>query len=220
MSLALQELERDFVNHVRPAVNEFTSGPLTLDEMMKIVSLMENPPEAAMVRKALRFYQIPAALQHDDGYQWGENKNMMKTLLHYSCPQNHEELQWMLSHIKGKSSLLEVGSNFGGTLKQMASVLKKGAKVVSVDLPIDATPKCLNPVASLKDACFKLGLLGAKVNLILGNSHEADVIEAVRDLGPFDFGFIDGDPSYDGVQADWQNSGPMCKTVGFHDIGP
>jgi hypothetical protein len=219
MSAVLAEMERNLTKMVRPVVNEFNRGPLTLDEMMKIVSLMENPPEAAMVRKALRFYEIPSALKHDEGYTWGDNKNLMKTLLHYSCPQNQEELNWMLSHVRGKDSLLEVGSNFGGTLKQMAAVLNKGATVVSVDLPIDTTPKCLNPVASLKDTCWKLGLLGAKVNLILGNSHDADVIEEVRDLGPFDFGFIDGDHSYEGVKADWENYGPLCKVVGFHDIG-
>lgn len=219
MSAVLADLERDFVKHVSPVQNEFNRGPLTLDEIMKIASLLENPPEAAMVRKALRFYELPLALREEEGYSWGENRTLMKMLLHYACPQNKEELAWMLSHIKGKNSLLEVGSNFGGTLKQMAAVLNKGARIVSVDLPIDSTPECLHPLASLKDVCWKLGLMGAKVDLIVGNSHDAEVVDAVRALGPFDFGFIDGDHSYEGVKADWENYGPMCKVVGFHDIG-
>ena len=43
-------------------MNEFNEGPMTLDEFIKIMSLFENPPEAAMVRKALRFYEVPESL--------------------------------------------------------------------------------------------------------------------------------------------------------------
>jgi hypothetical protein len=218
MSAALQEMERNFVKMVRPVQNEFNQGPLTLDEMMKIVSLLENPPEAAMVRKALRFYEIPKTLTPKD-YKWGENAGLAEAMQHFSCPQNPEELGWMLEHIKGKNSLLEVGSSFGGTLKRMASVMNKGAHIVSVDYPCDSTPKCLNPLDSLKDTCRKLSLLGANVNLIIGDSHDAEVVAAVRELAPFEFGFIDGDHSYEGVKLDWQNYGPLCKTVAFHDIG-
>lgn len=215
---ALAEMESNLVKMVRPAVNEFIQGPLTLDEQMKIVSLLENLPEAANVRKALRFYEIPKSFRPSQ-YKWGQNGELMKVMEHFSSPQNPDELKWMLGHIRGKNSLLEIGSSFGGTLRNMASVLNKGARIVSVDLPCDSTPHFLQPQASLKDTCRKLGLLGAKVDLIIGNSHEADVIEAVGALAPFDFGFIDGDHSYEGVKADWENYGPMCKVVGFHDIG-
>lgn len=198
------------------AVNEFTYGPITLDEMMKIISLLENPPEAAMVRKALRFYEIPSTLKE---YKWGENSKLIKILAHFSCPQNQDELARMLEHVRGKTSLLEIGSSFGGTLKRMASVMPKGARIVSVDLACDSTPKFLNPLASLKDTCRKLGLLGATVDLIVGDSHSPDVVAAVSQHAPFDFGFIDGDHSYEGVKQDWENYGPLCKVVGLHDIG-
>ena len=219
MSAVLQDLERNFVKQVRPVENEFTRGPLTLDEVIKIVSLLENPEEAAMVRKALRFYEVPDRLRDPANCKWGMNEQAMTTLYHYALPQNPDELAWMLGYVKGARSLLEVGSNFGGTLKRMAAVMPKGARIVSVDLDCDATPKYLNPIASLKDTCRKLGLLGADVNLLIGNSHDAEMVEEVRKLGPFDFGFIDGDHSYEGVKADWENFGPMCKVVGFHDIG-
>ena len=201
-------------------VAEFNEGPLTLEEQMKIVSLMENLPEAAMVRKALRFYEIPSTLRPND-YKWGENSALMKVLEHYECPQNSDELAWMLERIRGKRSLLEVGSSFGGTLKRMASVLLKGAKIVSVDLACDTTPPFLNPLASLKDTCCKIGLMGGSVELLVGNSHDPEVVAAASKYAPFDFGFIDGDHSYEGIKQDWENYGPMCKTVGFHDIaGP
>ena len=80
------------------AINEFTSGPLVLDEIMKIVSLLENPPEAANVRKALRFYEMPD--KHYSDYQWGANKELMQMLQHYACPQDNEELSMLLNPIK------------------------------------------------------------------------------------------------------------------------
>lgn len=200
------------------SVGEFNEGPLTLDEMIKIISLLENPPEAAMVRKALRFYEKPDSMSTCN---WGGKTNIMEQMTHYALPQNRDELNFMLGVIKtiGARSLLEVGSNFGGNLKQMASVMPKGSLIVSVDLPCDDTPKYLNPLATLKAACRELSLLGAKVELFIGNSHSAHVVEAVRKFAPFDFAFIDGDHSYEGVKADWENYGPMAKVVGFHDIG-
>jgi hypothetical protein len=198
------------------SANEFIDGPLTLGEMIKILSLFENPPEAAMVRKALRFYEAPPKLE----YNWGLNGECARLLNHYSEPQHPEELSWMLKKISelNVTRLLEVGSSFGGTLKSMASVLPKGSQIVSVDLPIDDTPKFLNPQHSLKRACKELSMLGGNVELLIGNSHSPLVIEAARRFAPFDFGFIDGDHSYEGVKADWENYGPMCKVVGFHDI--
>lgn len=193
---------------------EFTTGPLVLEEMIKIVSLMENPSAASHVRKALCFYDIPQGLQ----YQWGNNDKLMAMLRHYELPQNPEELTQMLKLIQGKRSLLEIGSSFGGTLKYMASVMPRGSKVVVVDLACDDTPKFLNPLATLRENCRKLALLGANVELFIGDSHDKATVEGVKRYAPFDFVFIDGDHSYEGVKQDWENYGPMGKMVGFHDV--
>ena len=40
----------------------------------------------------------------------------------------------------------------------------------------------------------------------------------MRQHGPYDLVFIDGDHSPAGVRADWQNYGPMARLVAFHDI--
>ena len=199
-------------------MSEFTGGPLTLAEMLKIVSLLENPPEAAMVRKALRFYEVPERL-HDAGFKWGQIEDIRKVMMHYLNPQNPDELDWMLDYVKGATSLLEVGSSFGGTLAKMASVMKKGAKIVSVDAAMDETPLFLNPAASLKETCRQIAALGASVELLIGDSHSSQVVDRVSHYAPFDFVFIDGDHTYDGVKADWENYGPMGTIVGFHDIG-
>ena len=151
-----------------------------------------------------------------------EQKNLeqcRKNLRHFECPQNIWELRQMMRVITDKHSLLEVGSSFGGTLLRLSRVLAGDAVIVSVDAQIDETPKILDPLASLKSNCGKIANSGRTVHLILGNSHAQDVIDKVRAFGPFEFGFIDGDHSYEGVKADWENYGPMCEMIGFHDVG-
>ena len=197
-------------------LDEHTYGPLVLDEMIKILSLLENPPEMKMIRRALRYYEVPEYLTE---FKWGSSEKIMPVLRHYALPQSKEELAWAMKHLEGKETLLTVGGSFGGTLTKMASVMNKGCQLVVVDLPCDDTPKFLNPVDSLKENCRKLMILGANVELFIGDSHSKQVIDQVSNFAPYDFGFIDGDHTYEGVKADWENYGPMCKVVGFHDIG-
>jgi hypothetical protein len=189
-------------------------GPLVIDEMIKIVSLLSDPNE--QMRRALRFYKPPEKLAPEG--EWGR---LLGSLKHFECAQDPAELAQLLELVRGKSSLLEVGSCFGGSLKRMASVLAPRSLVVSVDAPLDDTPKAFNPLLSLKDACRKISWMGHNVELFVGDSHSAQTVAGVAKYAPFDFGFIDGDHSYEGVKADWANYGPMCKVVGFHDIaGP
>jgi hypothetical protein len=189
-------------------------GPLVIDEMIKIVSLLSDPNE--QMRRALRFYKPPEKLAAQG--TWGQ---LLANLKHFECAQDPAELAQLIELVRGKASLLEVGSCFGGSLKRMASVLAPQSLVVSVDAPLDNTPKAFNPLLSLKDACRKISWMGHHVELFVGDSHSAQTVAGVAQYAPFDFGFIDGDHSYEGVKADWANYGPMCKVVGFHDIaGP
>ena len=191
------------------------SGPVVIEEMIKIISLLDDHSGNEQMRRALRFYKTPVM---NGGGDWGW---LLKGLKHFECPQDPMELQQMLSLIAGNRRLLEVGSSFGGTLRRMAAVLAPDALVVSVDWPIDDTPKYLHPIDSLKNACHRISLTGRHVELFVADSHDEETVRGVNKFAPFDFGFIDGDHSYEGVKADWLNYGQMCKVVGLHDIaGP
>jgi predicted O-methyltransferase YrrM len=57
---------------------------------------------------------------------------------------------------------------------------------------------------------------------IEGESTDSEVIAAVEAFAPYDFLFIDGDHSYEGCKADWDNYSPMVRAgglIGFHDVG-
>lgn len=111
-------------------------------------------------------------------------------------------------------SYLEIGSKFGGSLWLVASALPRGSLIVSVDLP--------GPVGSsdaLRHIAHRIRKqLGMRVELILGDSHDASTVSRVRSLSPFDAVFIDGDHSMAGVEKDWCDYGHMAKVVAFHDI--
>ena len=127
------------------------------------------------------------------------------------------ELYWMIDTFKanGVKSYLEIGSRFGKVFDRIVN--ECGIKrAVSVDLPggkwgVPASERELkNIIRNLQSHI--------DAHLFLGDSKNPDIIAAVKELGPFDAVFIDGDHRYDGVKADWINYGNMGRLVGFHDI--
>lgn len=57
-------------------------------------------------------------------------------------------------------------------------------------------------------------------HLFEGDGTTREMIDRVAEFGPYDFIFIDGDHTYNGVKADWENYKDMVApggAVGFHD---
>ena len=123
--------------------------------------------------------------------------------------QNLDEMFWMVDRIRGSRSVLEIGSRNGATLQVLACACQYGAKIRSIDI---------ERYDELEAAISKLQEAGFDAERLTADSTSQEAIKWAQDNGPYDFVFIDGDHTYEGVKADWENYGPMGKCVGFHDI--
>ena len=126
--------------------------------------------------------------------------------------QNVWELERMLEVVERLTgsthfSILEVGSMWGGTLWHWLQIADR---VVAVD---DEMRRGEEWLQWADEAVVDLQLLQ-------GKSNDPDLIEKARELGPYDFAFIDADHRYESVKADWETYGPMVVpggVIAFHD---
>ena len=128
-----------------------------------------------------------------------------------------------LMRAEGVRSYLEIGLRLGHTFAYVGEHLPRGSKMVGVDLPgfspWGVEPDEVSAARSMIKAQMRsLGRFGQHVFAIWGNSTDPKTVEKVRQHGPYDLVFIDGDHSAEGVRADWANYGPMARLVAFHDI--
>lgn len=132
------------------------------------------------------------------------------------------ELKEMLKYVKGKEAILEIGTARGGTLYEMMKVASPTAFFVSIDLPgADYGGEFGQPK---EEEMQKWKKIGQKLYILRTDSTWAYTRQKVREIlnyhfcRHFDFALIDGDHSFGGVSADYQNYGELCEVMAFHDI--
>lgn len=141
--------------------------------------------------------------------------------------QNEWEFEQLLKEYRAldPKSIISIGEFFGGTLYHW---LKEGypSAVICVDLPIGSDDGRYNQMLTSRDL-WKDWTEEKGVTLydIKGNSTDPKIIERVShiafDWAGVDFLFIDGDHSYEGVKADYENYHHHVRSGGlivFHDI--
>lgn len=99
--------------------------------------------------------------------------------------------------------MLEIGNGCGGTTLFWQAI---APEVYSLDIkPVEGhIPMSYFP----------------EVNWLVGDTHAQQTLEMTRAYAPFDFLFIDGDHSTEGVKLDFEMYSPLVRPgglVGFHD---
>jgi predicted O-methyltransferase YrrM len=136
-----------------------------------------------------------------------------------TASQKYAELMPLLDQVKALRPrfVCEIGSSAGGTLYLLTRVSHEQAVIVSVDLAIPPHTRAARAGLAKK---------GQRLVSIEGDSHSAETKDAVvRALrgNALDVLFIDGDHSYDGVRADFEQYAPLVRSggiVALHDINP
>jgi cephalosporin hydroxylase len=138
--------------------------------------------------------------------------------------QNMNEFTNLWDFVVGRGStrILEIGALFGGTLWYWSQV--PGLELlVSVDLPVGPEREDIYDDIQTSRTLWADWFPETEFHDIQGNSHDKATVKQVESIigkGLFDFAFIDGDHSYEGVKRDFELYKHLVKPGGiiaFHD---
>ena len=133
-------------------------------------------------------------------------------------------LNWVFDGFDFGIVYVEIGSRHGDSLRHFAGWMPPKSTLVAVDLPGARWGKA-GSEKSLAVTKDELAALGFDVSVILGDSHDPDVLQKVRTCilpNPIDVLFIDGDHTREGVEQDIRDYAPLVREGGivmFHDCG-
>jgi cephalosporin hydroxylase len=117
-------------------------------------------------------------------------------------------------------TVVEIGSDQGGSFYAWCQIAADDALLISVDLPDGSFGAFSERVVDVMRAYARSG---QRVESVLGDSHDPATVARVTELlegRPIDLLFIDGDHSYDGVRTDFELYSRFAKRAVLHDILP
>ena len=167
-----------------------------------------------MVRAARQIAEMGAACKTP-----AERVDLVRSFHQFRMFQVRSEIVALMELVAGlrPARACEIGTCDGGTLFLLAGECRPDARILSMDWEysparLAAFPKFAGPNQTLK--CLP------------GDSHAPRARELAVEYfrgEKLDYLFIDGDHSYDGVKADFEQFAPLVRPGGliaFHDIHP
>jgi cephalosporin hydroxylase len=138
--------------------------------------------------------------------------------------QERDELLQLLGDVVelAPGTVLEIGTNRGGTLYLWTRYARPDATIISVDLPGGAFGGGYPPVKVPLYRSFSRK--NQKLHLVRADSHQPSTLARIKALlggRPLNFLFLDGDHTYEGVKMDWEMYSPLVGPGGiiaFHDV--
>ena len=143
--------------------------------------------------------------------------------------QDYRELAEFVAICRGQgvSTVLEVGSRFGGTLRTWMKLLPT-THLITVDQPWEEITGTGNgsDYRGTREARWRTWLgSGQRLHCVWGSSHTPEALASVKSemdewgLTGFDMVFIDGDHKRAGVEQDYHDYGTLAtKLCGFNDF--
>jgi predicted O-methyltransferase YrrM len=136
-------------------------------------------------------------------------QNIWDSCLQFNIEQKPEEFKALLDFLNANSKkriALEIGSNYGGFAAGLCELFDK---VITIDIKHNTNFDLLKNKYS-------------NYEYIISDSTNNDTINYLKSLNiKFDFIFIDGDHSYDGVKSDYLKFKQLLNSdgyLGFHDV--
>jgi predicted O-methyltransferase YrrM len=137
--------------------------------------------------------------------------------------QNRSELKRLIEYVISEKpkTIVEIGTDKGGTFWAFCQVIAKDGMIVSVDLPNQHFSS--RDVDEFKRNEFMKSWHPGAVPIV-GNSHDPNTLKSLRSVlkgRKIDLLMIDGDHSYSGVKKDCEMYVPLVREGGsvvFHDV--